>query len=196
MSNRLFVGNLPYDATEDEIRDHFAQAGAVSRVFVPLDRDTGRPRGFAFVEFEDPGHASRAIQLLHEKPFKDRSLVVNEARPNEARHTGGARAPIGGGRAGSFARSGPPPGVGPPGEGAREERAPARRASPARSRRRGGKRGGWEDGPRKEPIPEKRRSQIFGGYDDIDDDEEDIEFENFATGLSDSEAADSEEDEQ
>lgn len=192
MSNRLFVGNLPYDATEDEIRDHFAQAGAVNRVFVPLDRETGRPRGFAFIEYDDPSHATQAIQLLHEKPFKDRPLVVNEARPNEARPAGGSRPPMGG-RPPSAPRGVPPPIADGPGEG-KEERKPARFASPSKPRRRGGKRGGWEDGPRKEPIPEKRRSQMFGGYDE-DEDEEDIEFENFATTLPDSEVVDAEESE-
>ena len=191
MSNRLFVGNLPYDATEDEIRDHFAQAGSVGRVFVPLDRDTGRPRGFAFVEFEDPAHASGAIQLLHEQPFKDRPLVVNAARPNEARPAGGSRPPMGGGRPPSAPRGAPPGGASGPGEG-KEERKPARFASPSKPRRRGGKRGGWEEGPRKEPIPEKRRSQMLGGYDDVEEDEEDIEFENLAVSLPDSETSDSE----
>ena len=85
MPSRLFVGNLPYDATEVELKAHFAQAGPVSRVFIPLDRETGRVRGFAFIEFPDSAHAAQAIQQLNQQPFKDRPLVVNEARPSEAR---------------------------------------------------------------------------------------------------------------
>ena len=91
MANRLFVGNLPYEATEEDLRVHFEQVGAVSNVFIPLDRETGKPRGFAFVELADPSHAASAISQLHQKPFKDRPLVVNEARPSEARPAGGAR---------------------------------------------------------------------------------------------------------
>ena len=60
MSVRLFVGNLPYDATEDEIRTHFSTAGNVSNVFVPIDRETGKKRGFAFVEFNGCGRSSRS----------------------------------------------------------------------------------------------------------------------------------------
>ena len=91
MPSRVFVGNLPYDATEGEIREHFSEVAPVSRVFMPLDRETGRPRGFAFVEFAEDAHASSAIQQLHQKPFKDRPLVVNEARPSEGRPSGGFR---------------------------------------------------------------------------------------------------------
>ncbi len=178
MPSRLFVGNLPYEATEDEIREHFSQVAPVSRVFMPLDRDTGKPRGFAFVEFAEPEQSSAAIEQLHQKPFKDRPLVVNEARPSEGRPSGpprGAR-PAGGGA--------------PPRPQSRErtsmggapDGAPAR-PSPSRPRRRGGKRSFWDDSPKKEPIPEKVRGQILSGYDDDVEDEEEIEFENFATSL-------------
>src|SRR5262245_21569497 len=85
MSVRLFVGNLPYDATEDEIRGHFSTAGNVSNVFVPLDRETRKKRGFAFVEFNDAAEAQEAIRLFNSQPFKGRPLAVNEARAKESR---------------------------------------------------------------------------------------------------------------
>jgi RNA recognition motif-containing protein len=72
MPVRLFVGNLPYDATEEDIRAHFATAGSVLNVFVPLDRETGRKRGFAFVEFNGATEAQEAIRLFNNQPFRGR----------------------------------------------------------------------------------------------------------------------------
>jgi len=190
MASRLFVGNLPYDATEVELTDHFAQAGPVSRVFIPLDRETGRVRGFAFIEFPDPAHAAQAIQLLNQQPFKDRPLVVNEARPSEARGpAGGSRPPAGSPRPTGRPPSGPPRPFRPE---SRErttvggtDRPPARKASPPRGRR--GKRSPWEEGPKKEPLKEKTGGRFFGEDDDIDEEEAvDGEFDDFATGLPDS----------
>ncbi len=187
MPSRLFVGNLPYDATEVELKDHFAQAGPVTRVFIPLDRETGRVRGFAFIEYADSDHATQAIQKLHQQPFKDRPLVVNEARPSEARPSGGGFRPSGGG-------SRPPTGLSRPvrpesrerttiGETARPQ---GRKVSPAGPRRRG-KRSPWEEAPKKEPIKEKIGGRFFGEDDDLDDDEAaDAEFDDFATGLPES----------
>jgi RNA recognition motif-containing protein len=106
MPVRLFVGNLPYDATEEEIRAHFSTAGNVVNVFVPLDRETGRKRGFAFVEFNAGAEAQEAIRLFNSQPFKGRPLAVNEARAKEA------RPPSPGGGGGGF-RPGPrPPSMG------------------------------------------------------------------------------------
>jgi cold-inducible RNA-binding protein len=85
MSVRLFVGNLPYSATDADIREHFGTVGAPVQIVIPTDRDTGRPRGFAFVDYDDRGVAERAIQQLHGQPFKGRPLSVSEARPREAR---------------------------------------------------------------------------------------------------------------
>jgi cold-inducible RNA-binding protein len=103
MSVRLFVGNLPYSATEADIRQHFGTVGDPTQVVIPTDRDTGRPRGFAFVDYDDRGVAERAIQQLHGQPFKGRPLSVSEARPREARPPMGAgggfsapRPPMGG----------------------------------------------------------------------------------------------------
>lgn len=95
MPVRLFVGNLPYDASEEDIRAHFSTAGNVVNVFVPLDRETGRKRGFAFVEFNDASEAQEAIRLFNSQPFRGRPLAVNEARAKEARppSTGGGFRP-------------------------------------------------------------------------------------------------------
>src|SRR6516165_5194006 len=115
MSVRLFVGNLPYDATEEEIRQHFSVVGNLSYVSIPLDRETGRKRGFAFVEFADAEQAQAAIQQFNNQPFKGRPLAVNEARAREAgpRPGGG-----GGGFRPSFGPRPPAPGgprpMGPP----------------------------------------------------------------------------------
>jgi len=88
MSVRLFVGNLPYEATEEEIREHFSTAGSVLNVFMPLDRETGRKRGFAFVEYGDNAQAQEAIRLFNNQNFKGRPLAVNEARAKESRPPG------------------------------------------------------------------------------------------------------------
>src|SRR5436309_1532630 len=97
MSVRLFVGNLPYDASEDEIRNHFAPAGSLTSVFIPVDRESGRKRGFAFVEFNDARAAQEAIRLFNNQPFKGRALAVNEARAREASNSRPAAAPGSGG---------------------------------------------------------------------------------------------------
>ena len=116
MSVRLFVGNLPYSATEVDIRQHFGTVGDPMQVVIPTDRETGRPRGFAFVDYDDRGVAERAIQQLHGQPFKGRPLSVSEARPREARPPHGSRRifsprpPMGGGT------PRPPMGGGPVGD--------------------------------------------------------------------------------
>ena len=99
MSVRLFVGNLPYSATEVDIRQHFGTVGDPLQVAIPTDRETGRQRGFAFVDYDDRGVAERAVQQLHGQPFKGRPLSVSEARPREARPPMGGppRPPMGGG---------------------------------------------------------------------------------------------------
>ena len=77
----IFVGNLDFGATEESIRSMFESHGAVERVSLVTDRDTGRSRGFAFVEMTDPGEADRAIAALNGANLGGRSLNVNEARP-------------------------------------------------------------------------------------------------------------------
>jgi len=83
MSKRIYVGNLPFTATEDEIRQLFGAFGNVDSVNLITDRETGRPRGFGFVEMSDG--ADEAISSLHQKDFGGRSLNVSEARPREPR---------------------------------------------------------------------------------------------------------------
>ncbi len=84
MSKRIYVGNLPFTSSEEDIRALFSVHGEVMNVFLPSDRDTGRPRGFAFVEMEN-ADADKAIQALDGREFGGRSLRVNEAREGEAR---------------------------------------------------------------------------------------------------------------
>jgi RNA recognition motif-containing protein len=83
--NRLFVGNMPFRMTKDELYDLFAQAGAVISVHIPTDRETGRPRGFGFVEMEEPTAIDQAVQMFNGYSVDGRALVVNQARPREAR---------------------------------------------------------------------------------------------------------------
>ena len=108
MSVRLFIGNLPYAANEAELREHLSSVGAPTQVVLPVDRETGRPRGFAFVDYADRGVAEEAIRRFNQQPFKGRPLAVSEARPREERGPGPPRP-------GGF--SGPRPGGPPPGPG-------------------------------------------------------------------------------
>ncbi|MHC4133905.1 MAG: RNA recognition motif domain-containing protein [Planctomycetota bacterium] len=101
----IFVGNLSYDATEDDIRDAFAQHGEVSSVNVITDRDTGRPRGFAFVEMPNDAEAQTAIESLNQSEIRGRAVNVNVARPKADRPRrggggGGGRGGFGGGGGG------------------------------------------------------------------------------------------------
>lgn len=88
MSTRIYVGNLPFSATEDEVRGLFAEHGDVESVDLISDRQTGRPRGFGFVEMGDDD-AREAISALDGHQMDGRSLRVNEARPRESRGGGG-----------------------------------------------------------------------------------------------------------
>ena len=102
MSSKLYVGNLPYETNEEDLKALFAEAGTVESVNVMRDRDTGRARGFAFVEMASEQDAQKAIQQLNERPFGGRTLTVNEARPQQPRSGGG-----GFGRGGGNDRGGP-----------------------------------------------------------------------------------------
>jgi cold-inducible RNA-binding protein len=86
---RLFVGNLPYQATEDDLRTHFGQVGQPTQIVRPLDRETGRARGFAFVEFAERTVAEEAIKKFDGQLFMGRPLAVSEARAREDRGPGG-----------------------------------------------------------------------------------------------------------
>jgi cold-inducible RNA-binding protein len=112
---KIFVGNLDFSATEDAIRSLFEQHGAVDRVSLITDRDTGRSRGFAFVEMPDTGEAERAIAALNGYDLGGRALNVNEARPKV---DGGGRGAGGGGFRGGRG------GAGGGGGGPRQRREP------------------------------------------------------------------------
>ena len=97
MSTKLYVGNLSFGVTSDDLHEHFAQAGTVESAKVVEDRDTGRSRGFGFVEMASSEEAQAAIEQFNGQDFEGRNLVVNEARPREEGGGGGNR---GGGRGG------------------------------------------------------------------------------------------------
>ena len=104
MGRRLYVGNLPYSSSEDQLTELFSRAGKVESVRVMRDMATGRARGFAFVEMSSDEEAQRAISELHEHQLEGRALVVNEARPKPEGGFGGGG---GGGRGrGGFGGSG------------------------------------------------------------------------------------------
>jgi RNA recognition motif-containing protein len=185
---RLFVGNLSYATTEADLRGYFGAVAPPSQVVVPLDRETGRPRGFAFVEFQDRSHAEQAIQRFNGQVFNGRPLAVSEARAREDRGPGGPPRPGGpggyssprpGGGFGGPPRPGGPGGFsGPrPGGGFGGPRpfdpaapAPARNrnfgpdAKPSRGGQKGKKKG--EERPRG-PIPMKTTGRSFT-LDDVD----------------------------
>ena len=106
MNTKMYVGNLPFSATDVDLRDLFAQFGGVTDVFLPMDRESGRPRGFAFVSMDTPEAMTAAITGLNGKDFGGRSLTINEARPKEERPAfgggggGGGRGGYGGGGGG------------------------------------------------------------------------------------------------
>ena len=87
MSKKIYVGNLSFQATEDQVRDLFSEFGNIESIAMITDRETGRFRGFAFVEMEDSA-ANAAIKALNGKQVGDRELTVNEARPREERSGG------------------------------------------------------------------------------------------------------------
>ena len=100
MATKLYVGNLPFQTTSDELKDHFSQAGSVESASVVEDRMTGRSRGFGFVEMATAEEAAAAIEQLNGKDFGGRNLTVNEARPRTDRGPGGGGGYGGGGNRG------------------------------------------------------------------------------------------------
>ena len=93
MAAKLFVGNLSFQATEEDLRELFAQAGTVETVRIITDQFTGRPRGFGFVEMATKEEAVKAVEMLNGRLFRDRNLVVDEARPQPQRGPGGGGGP-------------------------------------------------------------------------------------------------------
>ncbi len=112
MENKLFVGNLSWDATEDDLQELFAKAGTVTEVAVMRDRFTGRARGFAFVSMSSPEEAQEAIHQFENQEFMGRPMKVNIARPKEDRPAYGGPRGGGGGGGGGYDRGGPPSGGG------------------------------------------------------------------------------------
>lgn len=190
MPVRLFVGNLPYEASEGDIREYFSGVAPPLQVFLPVDRDTGRPRGFAFVEFGERAQAEQAIERFNNKPFKGRTISVSEARARDSR-------PPGPGGGGSYGRP-PGPGGGPggPPSGDRPPRPPGPRfgggppsgppdfdAEGMRRRRqkpppgRGGQKA--ERPKRSGPIPVRGGSRLYSVDDAEEDTVEPVELEEF-----------------
>ncbi len=174
MAVRLFVGNLAYSTTEADLRTYFGTVAPPSQVVLPVDRETGRPRGFAFVEFIDRAHAEQAIQRFNGQVFNGRPLAVSEARAREDRGPGGPPRPGGfsGPRPGGFSPR-PPGSFGGPrpfdsGGGAPGAPARNRNFGPDAKPQRGGakKKKQGEDKPRG-PIPMKQTGRSFS-LDDVD----------------------------
>lgn len=105
METKLYVGNLAYSTTEEDLRALFAQAGSVKSVTIIKDRDTGRSKGFGFVEMETQAEAQQAITMFKETKLHERALTVNLARPREE-HSGGGRGGFDKGRGGGGGRGG------------------------------------------------------------------------------------------
>ena len=101
MSNKLFVGNLSFDTTENDLQDAFAAHGTVTETNLMMDRMTNRPRGFGFVTMSSPEEAQKAIAAMNGKEIDGRALTVNVAKPREERPAGGGgRREYGGGGGG------------------------------------------------------------------------------------------------
>src|SRR5215470_17252832 len=103
MGNKLSVGNLAYSIRDDDLQQAFSQFGTVTSAKVMMDRDTGRSKGFGFVEMGSDAEAQAAINGMNGQPLEGRPVVVNEARPREERpggFSGAPRSPYGGGRSG------------------------------------------------------------------------------------------------
>ncbi len=105
MSNKLFVGNLSFNTTENDLNDAFAAFGSVTETNLMMDRETNRPRGFGFVTMSSVEEAQKAIAGLHGKEIDGRALTVNVAKPREERPAGGRREFGGGGQRGGGGRS-------------------------------------------------------------------------------------------
>ncbi|MEK7659355.1 MAG: RNA-binding protein [Patescibacteria group bacterium] len=111
MAKRLYVGGLPYETTDDELKELFSEAGAVESAKVVTDRYSGRSRGFGFVEMSNDDEAMKAIESMNGKQIGERAITVNEAKPMGERTEGRGgfgggprRGGFGGGRGGGFGR--------------------------------------------------------------------------------------------
>jgi RNA recognition motif-containing protein len=198
---RLFIGNLPYGASEADLRAHFAPVAEPTHIVMPVDRETGRPRGFAFVEFTERTVAEQVIDKFNAQPFMGRNLAVSEARAREDRPPGprppgggfGGPRPgggFGGPRPGGGGFGGPRPGGGgfgggfggprPGGPGGSRDRS-ANFGPPAPPKRlRGGKKTSQQEHKPKGPIKERSDGRIYA-VDDLDDGETLGDFDDIAT---------------
>lgn len=178
MSVRLFVGNLPYDATEAELRELFAPVGPLSYVTFPMDRESGRPRGFAFVDFADRAQADEVIRRFNGMSFKGRAIAINEARARENRPLGGSPPPrysTPRPSGSSFPRRSEPPIMGSLDEEVRPRNARRNRTfGPDAKPKRGRREDRWAKakGGKKGPIPIRGGGRLYGGLDDDDPDEQ------------------------
>jgi RNA recognition motif-containing protein len=167
MSVRLFVGNLPYDATDAELTEFLSPAGKPVSVRILTDRETGKPRGFGFVEFSEASQAADAIRRFHQQLFKGRPLVLNEARPREA-SSGPRPAPFDPSRV-----------VGAP-AGDRSSVKPTRNFgpdAPPRGTRKRSTRSPKGERTAKKKIPERSGGQFFAGaVEDTPDEADDVAF--------------------
>jgi RNA recognition motif-containing protein len=196
---RLFIGNLPYGASEADLRAHFAAVAEPTHVVMPVDRETGRPRGFAFVEFADRSVAEQVIDKFNAQPFQGRNLAVSEARAREDRPPrppgapggfggprpgGGFGGPRPGGFGGGFGGGGfSPRPSGPPGVRDRS----ANFGPPAPPRRLRGKKNQQQEYKPRGPIKERTGGRIYA-VDDLDDGES-VDVDNLATSAPADEAA-------
>ena len=208
MAVRLFIGNLPYGASEADLRAHFAAIAQPSHVVMPVDRETGRPRGFAFVEFTDRAQAEEVIKKFDAQPFQGRNLAVSEARAREDRPPrppgqggfggprpgggfGGPR-PMGGG-GGGFGGGGFGPRPGPGGGGfggpggGRDRSANFGPPAPPK-RLRGAKKNSQQEHKPRGPIKEKNTGRIYA-VDDLEDDAA-IDIDDVATKAPDADVDD------
>ncbi len=106
MSNRLFVGNLSFNITENDLQDAFAAFGTITEANLMIDRMTSRSRGFAFITMSTPEEAQKAIDAMNGKDMDGRAITVNIARPREERPAGGRRDYGGGGDKGGYSGGG------------------------------------------------------------------------------------------
>jgi cold-inducible RNA-binding protein len=200
LSVRLFIGNLPYAATENDLRELLAGVGEPTQVVLPVDRETGRPRGFAFVDYADRAIAEEAIRRFNQQPFKGRPLAVSEARPREDRGPGGPRPGGPGPRPGGFGgpRPGGPGGFSGPRPGGgftpRVDQGGAPGGAPPRSRnfgpdappknKRKPPRKDSDRGPRG-PIKERPVGRLYDADEDWRATDDEPEIDDIATAASD-----------
>ena len=202
MSVRLFIGNLPYAANEVDLREHLSSVGAPAQIVLPVDRETGRPRGFAFVDYAERSVAEEAIRRFNQQPFKGRPLAVSEARPREDRPPGprpGGYSGGGGGGGFSSPRPGPagpggfsaprPGGFSPrpsdsgPGGGGGAGRRNFGPDAPPKGKRKPQRK---DEGRPRGPIKERPVSRLYENDEDwrAAPGEEDVEIDDIATSKS------------